>query len=144
MLSLVAATRTWKLVLLARYADAEAVPAPSVTLFQVVPPSVLTCTVPVSLPIVALPLARLRADRGRAGGVAAREVHRVHQVRAFGARRRADRGHRQGRGGVADRAQPLTGVCAPMPAFSVWSLPSTMLSLVAATHPRNRGCWPVR
>ena len=27
-------------------------PAPSVTLFQVVPPSVLTCTVPVSLPIV--------------------------------------------------------------------------------------------
>ena len=81
-------------------------PAPSVTLFQVVPPSVLTCTVPVSLPIVALPLARLRLTVVAPVALLPRGS-RVHQVRAFGARRRADRGHRQGRGGVADRAQPV-------------------------------------
>ena len=53
MVSVLAATRTWKLPVLAGTLTLKLPPAPSVALFQVVPPSVLTWTVPVSVPIVA-------------------------------------------------------------------------------------------
>ena len=44
-------------------------PLPSDAVFQVVLPSVLTCTVPVSLPIIGAAVGQVQADRGRAGGV---------------------------------------------------------------------------
>ena len=58
--SVLAATRTWKLLVLAGTLTLKLLPAPSVAVFQVVPPSVDTCTVPVSVPIVAEPFVKLK------------------------------------------------------------------------------------